>query len=174
MPKNAVLINRPPNIFISSLVYAIIPLLVCFGVIYIKWHFLEEKIIDPLFIPIGIIMGLLLMPVHELLHAICYKKNNAVYIGISLKKFAAFAFCHEPISRNRFISMSLMPVLLGLIPIAVFLIAPSYGLLAGICVPLGIMGMLSPMPDYMDVHLVLKQVPKGSTIQSSNNGLYWY
>ena len=35
------------------------------------------------------------MPVHELLHAICYCEGQTLYIGISLKKIAAFAVCHE-------------------------------------------------------------------------------
>lgn len=52
------------------------------------------------------------------------KKGQKVYIGICLKKFAAFAVCHEPISKRRFVIMSLMPMLLGIIPLAIFLLSP--------------------------------------------------
>ena len=69
-------------------------------------------------------IGLLLLPVHEVLHGVCYKKGQKVYIGICLKKFAAFAVCHEPISKRRFVIMSLMPMLLGIIPLAIFLLSP--------------------------------------------------
>ncbi|MBR3350149.1 MAG: DUF3267 domain-containing protein, partial [Solobacterium sp.] len=146
----------------------------CLLIIYIKWHWLGTKTVYPALVPVGILIGLLLMPVHELLHAVCYCEGQTVYIGISLEKFAAFAVCHEKISRNRFVVMSLMPILLGIIPLAVFLIAPSSPVLTAICVPGGIIGMLSPMPDYMDVHMVYRQVPKGAYIQSQNDGLYWF
>lgn len=174
LPEEAKEIKRSDNIFLSSLPYGIIPLLICFAIIYIKWHWLGTKTVYPVVVPFGILLGLLLMPVHELLHAICYCKGQTVYIGISIEKLAAFSVCHEKISRSRFIIMSLMPVSLGIIPLAVFLIAPSSPVISAICVPMGIMGILSPMPDYMDVHIVLKQVPQDAFIQSLNNGFYWF
>jgi len=119
-------------------------------------------------------LGLLLLPVHEVLHGVCYKKGQKVYIGICLKKFAAFAVCHEPISKRRFVIMSLMPMLLGIIPLAIFLLSPPNAFLSGICIPMGIIGMLSPMPDYMDVHIICKQVPKGAFVHTQNDGFYWY
>ena len=174
LPENAVKIERKGNGFTGCLLYGIIPFLACLLIIYIKWNWLGTKTVYPALVPVGIFIGLLLMPVHELLHAVCYCEGQAVYIGISLEKFAAFAVCHEKISRRRFIVMSLMPVLLGIIPLAVFLIGPSSPVLSAICIPSGIIGMLSPMPDYMDVHTVHKQVPKGAYIQSQNDGFYWF
>jgi hypothetical protein len=35
-------------------------------------------------------------------------------------------------------------------------------------------GILTPMPDYMDVHLFAKQVPKGACVQATNDGWYWF
>lgn len=174
LPENAVKLKRTTDIFTGSLRYGAAAFFICLLIIYIKWHWLGTKTVDPLLVPLGIIIGFLLMPVHELLHAVCFCEGQTVYIGISLEKFAAFAVCHEKISRSRYIVMSLMPVLLGIIPLAVFVIAPPSAVLSAICIPAGIMGMLSPMPDYMDVHLVLKQVPKGAYVQSQNDGLYWF
>ena len=119
-----------------------------------------EKAMNPIYVPFGIILGLLLLPVHEVLHGVCYKKGQKVYIGICLKKFAAL--------------MSLMPMLLGIIPLAIFLLSPPNAFLSGICIPMGIIGMLSPMPDYMDVHIICKQVPKGAFVHTQNDGFYWY
>lgn len=174
MPKSARLIERPENIFTACLPYGIIPLLFSYALIGIKWHIIGTRAINPVFMPAGIILGLLMIPFHEILHAVCFPKTATVYVGISIDKFAAFSVCNEPITRKRFIVMSLMPVLLGLIPLAVFFAAPSNAVLSGICIPSGIIGMLSPMPDYMDVHLVCSQVPKRATIQMSNNGFFWY
>ena len=174
LPENAVNLERKADIFTGSLLYGIVPFLICLLIIYIKWRWLGTKTVCPALVPVGILIGLLLMPVHELLHAVCYCEDQTVYIGLSLEKFAAFAVCHEKISRRRFIVMSLMPMLLGIIPLAVFLIAPSSPILTAICIPTGVIGMLGPMPDYMDVHMVLKQVPKGASVQSQNDGFYWF
>ncbi len=174
LPENAVKIERKADIFNGSLLYGIVPFLICLLVIYIKWHWLGTKAVYPALVPVGILIGLFLIPVHELLHAACYCKGQTVYVGISLEKIAAFAVCHEKISRNRFVVMSLMPMLLGIIPLALFLAAPSSPILTAICVPAGIIGMLSPMPDYMDVHMVCRQVPEGAYIQSQNDGIYWF
>ncbi len=174
LPENAVPLRRPENIFRGSLVYGVPVLLLCYAILAVKWFVLGEVAMHPLYMPLGLILGMLLIPVHEYLHALCYAKGNTVYVGVCAKKLAAFAVCHEPISRRRFIVMSLAPMLLGALPLAIFLFAPPSALLSGLCVPSGIIGMLSPMPDYMDVHLALSQVPRGATIQSSNSGIYWY
>ena len=174
LPNNAKRIERPDNIFKSSIPYGILPFIFSYAIIYIKWFVIGERAINPIYVPLGIIFGLLLMLVHEVLHGVCYKKGQKVYIGICLKKFAAFAVCHEPISKRRFIIMSLMPMLLGIIPLAIFLLSPSNAVLSGICIPMGIIGMLSPMPDYMDVHIICKQVPKGAFVHTQNDGFYWY
>lgn len=174
LPENAVKIERKTDIFTGSLPYGIVPFLFSFLLIYVKWNWLGERMVYPFLVPVGIFIGFLLIPVHELLHAICYCEGQTVYIGISLEKIAAFAVCHEKISRSRFIVMSLMPVLLGIIPLVVFMIAPSSPILTAICIPAGMMGMISPMPDYMDVHMVCNQVPKGAYIQSQNDGFYWF
>jgi len=36
------------------------------------------------------------------------------------------------------------------------------------------MGLISPAPDYMDVLIILRKVPKGAMIQATENGLVWY
>lgn len=172
--ENAVQLEIKADVFKESLPYGIVPFLFCLLIVYIKWYWLGIKMVYPTLIPIGVLVGFLLIPVHELLHAVCYCEGQTVYIGISLEKCAAFAVCHERISRRRFIIMSLMPMLLGIIPLAVFLIAPSSPTITAISIPTGIFGMLSPMPDYMNVHMVLKQVPKGAYIQSQNDGIYWF
>ena len=61
-------------------------------------------------------------------------------------------------------------MLLGIIPLAIFLLSPPNAFLSGICIPMGIIGMLSPMPDYMDVHIICKQVPKGAFVHTQNDG----
>lgn len=174
MPAGAKPIDRPENIFRACLPYGVLPLLLSYAFIFIKWHLIGVKAADPVFMPAGIALGLLLIPVHELLHALCCPASSTAYVGISADKLAAFSVCYAPMTRRRFIVMSLAPVLLGLIPFAVFLIAPPCSAVSGLCIPAGIIGLLSPMPDYMDVRLICRQVPKGASIQSSNSGFFWF
>ena len=174
LPTNAKRIDRPDNIFKSCIPYGILPLILSYAIIGIKWFIIGEIAMNPIYTPLGMLLGLLLMPVHEILHAVCYEKGQTVYIGICLKKFAAFAVCHEPISKRRFIVMSLMPILLGIIPLAILRLSSPNAFLSGVCFPMGIIGMLSPMPDYMDVSIICKQVPKNASVHTQNDGFYWY
>lgn len=96
--------ERNANIFTGSLICGVVPFLICRLIIYIKWHWLGTKTVYPALVPVGILIGLILMPVHELPHAVCYCKGQTVYIGISLEKLAAFAVCREKISRHMIIS----------------------------------------------------------------------
>jgi hypothetical protein len=43
-----------------------------------------------------------LISVHELLHAVCFPRGSTVYVGLSPEKLAAFAVCHTPITKKRF------------------------------------------------------------------------
>lgn len=76
LPNNAKLIERPDNIFKSSMLYGILPLIFSYAIIWIKWFIIGERAMNPIYVPLGIILGLLLMPVHEVLHGVCYKKRS--------------------------------------------------------------------------------------------------
>ncbi len=173
--EKVVKINRPDDILKSSLPYGIIPFAICFVSVFIKKNASEEFIFDLRFMPIGFLIGFLLIPVHEFLHAICYPKEAVVYVGVCLKKVAAYAVSFHPISKCRYIVMSLAPMILGVIPLVIFIICPLHQKpLLTICVVPAFMGVISPSPDYMDVLYVIKQVPNGSKIQASNEGLFWF
>ena len=76
LPNNAKRIERPDNIFKSSIPYGILPFIFSYAIIYIKWFVIGERAMNPIYVPLGIILGLLLMPVHEVLHGVCYKKGQ--------------------------------------------------------------------------------------------------
>jgi hypothetical protein len=71
--------------------------------------------------------------------------------------------------------MSLAPMIPGILSLAVFLACPiTMKWLMTICVVSSFMGLISPSPDYMDVIILLRKVPKGAMIQATENGLVWY
>lgn len=175
LPYGAKPLRCPDPFSAASLSYGLIPLAACFLALFLKAYRLGRfpMQVDMLFV--GILLGLLLIPVHEYLHGLCYPKGATVYIGLIPKKMAAFAVCHTPISWHRFMVMSLLPAVLGLIPLLVFLLSPgSWGHVMGLCWSMAVMGLLSPMPDYMNASCVRRQVPKGATLQTTNTGFYWY
>lgn len=175
IPKGAVKIKRPDHILSASLPYGITPMIICFIFVFIKQNTSTEFIFDLRFMPVGFLVGFLLIPVHEYLHAICYPKAATVYVGVCLKKVAAYAVSFYPISKRRYIIMSLTPVLLGVIPLSVFIVCPPHWkALLTICVVPSFMGLISPSPDYTDVVQIVKQVPNGAKIQASNEGLFWF
>ena len=176
LPAHANKISRPDNIIKSSLPYGILPMLICFLAVIIKKNISNEFIFNLWFMPLGFIIGFIIaLPMHEYLHAICYPKNATVFVGVCLKRIAAYAVSFYPISRKRFIIMSLAPMLLGVIPLLIFMFCPlDYKPILTICIIPSFMGLISPSPDYMDVFAVLRQVPKNAKIQASNEGLFWY
>jgi len=175
LPYGAKPLRCPDPLGTASLPYGLVPLAVCFGALFFKAWLLGRFPMQAEMLFAGILLGLLLIPVHEYLHGICFPKGATVYIGLIPQKMAAFAICHEPISWQRFMGMSLLPTVLGIVPLLVFLLAPAHceGL-RGVCWSMAVMGLLSPMPDYMNVACVRRQVPKGATLQTTNSGFFWY
>lgn len=176
IPENSVLIDRPNDIIKALIPYMIIPCVVCFAAMFTKKALSDDFLFDLWFMPLSFIIGFFVaMPLHEFLHAISYPKGTKVYIGVSLSQLRAYAASSAALSRERYIIMSLAPMIPGILLLAVFLACPiTIKWLMTICVVPSIMGLISPAPDYMDVLIILRQVPKGAMIQATENGLVWY
>lgn len=151
---------------------SVLVLLIC---MFLKTFIAGEKIVNIWFIFIGFIIGFLLIIVHELLHAIAYPKNAIVYIGIMPKSLTAVALSSSPVKRNRFIFLSIFPIILGIIPLVVFCFCDNnLKELNGLMFGMSIMGMLSVYPDIYNIYCVLKWVPKNATIQIDKNTTYYF
>lgn len=141
----------------------------------LKTALCRAVVIDAIGIAVGVLAGFFLLPVHELLHAAVYPRAATVSIGIMPKQFAAVALASYPLSRRRFIWMSLLPLILGIVPLIGFLIAsPGYRTLNGILFGMAAMGMVSPYPDLFHVFMILRQAPPGALLQYCGNDLFYY
>lgn len=123
VPRNAKKIDCEEDIKImqiKALPFIIPSILVCFICMFFKSFIAGEKVIKVGFLFIGVIIGFLLIIIHELLHAIAYPKNATVYIGIMPKSLTAVALSSSPVKRNRFIFLSILPIILGIIPLVIF------------------------------------------------------
>lgn len=133
-----------------------------------------QPVVAPFYVVLGFLLSFFVgIPVHELLHAVVYPKEATVYIGIMPKQLAAVALASYPVSRRRFILMSLLPVVLGVVPLVIFLLSPATNrALNGVMFGLMIMGLISPYPDFFNVYQVLKQTEKGCSLQFEKDDLY--
>lgn len=62
----------------ASLPYGILPALVCFIAVFIRSRESAAFPFDLRFLPVGMLIGFLLIPIHEFLHAVCYPKEATV------------------------------------------------------------------------------------------------
>lgn len=117
----------------------------------------------------------MLIIVHELLHAIAFPKNATVYIGIMPKSLTVVALSSSPVKRNRFIFLSILPIILGLIPLVIFCFnSNTLKELNGIMFGMAIMGMTTVYPDLYNIFNILKVVPKNAIIQNNKNETYYF
>ena len=174
--ENAVRIKTADNVFRDSIPYGIPPMLICFLTVFLKAFLNKEPPIDPLVILPALVIGMIVaLPLHELMHAICYPKRAVVWVGLCLRKVAAYAISFCPITRRRYVIMSLSPSLLGIIPLIAFILIPvSFKPLLTFCIVSAFTGLISPCPDYMDIIAVMRQTNKDDMIQAANDGLYKY
>ena len=161
------------EVMLKGLPFGIIPAVIMLLSGRIKENIYSQTLLYRKYIFIGLLIGLVLALIHELLHAIVYPKEAEKYIGI-IKPFTFCQLASYPLSKKRFILMSLLPYILGIIPYIVFWVIPAkYVILNSIIRALGLFGMVSPYPDAYNVYQVLKQVPKGKKVQFYGNDTYY-
>lgn len=117
----------------------------------------------------GFILSVAVMLPHELLHAVCFKKD--AYLYTSLRQGMLFVTGTEDMSKARFIFMSLLPNLVfGLAPFAAGMIFPSQTVLLA----LGIAAISMGAGDYYNVFNAATQMPKGARCYMYKFNTFWY
>lgn len=148
-------------------VIAAIIMIILIIILMIRYSFLT--IIDSPAFMIGVIGSLVVLFPHELLHALCFKEE--VYLYTAWKKGMLFVLGLEPMTKKRFIFMSLLPNLVfGFIPYFLALTIPQLsflGVFGALCIGMG-------AGDYYNVFNALTQMPKGSYAYMYKMNTYWY
>lgn len=177
LSENAHKMNMPKTtaqMMLKAVPFLIFPFGIIFLSMFCKTFCSRQLVIHPAFVPIGLAVGLLALLLHEYLHAIVYPKEATVSIGIYPKALAPVALVSYPLKRGRFIGMSLLPTVLGIVPILIFLFSPAtLQAWNGFWFGCAIIGLVSPYPDFYNVYQVLRQTPKGSRIQFHGEDTYW-
>lgn len=146
--------------FVISAVLAVFAVIRCLDYFELK---------DFTSISLGCFVSVLTLFPHELLHAVCFKKD--VYFYTDFAKGIAFVTGTEPMSKGRFILMSLLPnIVFGFIPYIIGLIFPNQMFL----ISLGVMATGMGAGDYFNIFNTLTQVPKGAKVYMHKTNTYWY
>ncbi len=178
LPKHAIQLRMPRDLngmMTTALPFVLPPALLCCGSVFLKTLLMHHRQIRPLWIAVGAVIGLLLMFLHELLHAIVYPKDAYVYIGIVPGAFAAVALASHPMRRGRFLLMTLLPAVLGIIPLVLFWLLPKDTVvLNSIVFGIAVMGLVMPYTDYYTAYQVLRQTPKVCFVQNEKDDVYYF
>jgi hypothetical protein len=119
-----------------------------------------------------IFLLVLLLIFHELLHLIFipnFIKSEKTYVGFTL--FGGFVITEEEISKSRYIFITIAPFLV--ISIIMPLILSLFGLLTTSLKFLIILNSMASSVDLLNLLLIIKQVPKNSTLKSNGPNTYW-
>lgn len=118
---------------------------------------------------LGCICSLLAMFPHEILHAVCFKKD--AYLYTNWKQGMLFVVGPETMSKSRFVFMSFLPNLIfGVIPYLIGMMFPKMIFLLS----LGIFSTAAGAGDYYNIFNALTQMPKGARTYLYKFNSYWY
>lgn len=175
LPINAVKLQTPTTTEMQKKAFPIavvLCLILCIAM-FCKTYFNHMKVIEPVGILIGFILGFMLLGIHEYLHAVVYPKKANVTIGKLKHKFLVVALASYPLKQIRFIIMCLLPLILGLIPLSVFIFSsPNSVTFNGIMFGMAGVGLVSPYPDIYNVLIALKQTKKDDSIMFYKDDMY--
>lgn len=176
LPDNAVKLETPQSVDEMMKKAAPIAAVLClllFMAMLCKTLICGTRVISPLFVLAGSAIGAVLMIVHEWLHGIVYPKEANVTIGKIKGKATFVALASYPLKRSRFIIMSLLPFILGIVPLMLFIFSPAEcRILSGIMFGMACMGMVSPFPDIFNVITVLRKANKNDAIMFYQDDMY--
>ena len=179
LPENAVRFREPESMnsvvavgMLKSMPFWLVAAGMIALSVFIHKGFFELKYSQFL---IGVLLSLACSIPHELLHGICFGKEAEVEIYYSLKLGMLFVVSTYPISKWRFIWMSLCPNLIfGWIPLILYTFIPIIPVISPILFWQGILSITMGCVDYMNVIHAFRQMPKGSMQQLSGLHSYWF
>lgn len=179
LPSNAVKFREPDTAkeLNKKVIIFILPAIGLAGIIILLAMFIHGdkiKMNYGLSVFIGLFFSYLCIIPHELLHGICFGKKAVVELYFAPKKLMAFVVSNQPISKTRFILLSLCPnIIFGWIPLILWAIFPTMPY-HNVVFYFSLISIAMGGGDYMNVWNAIIQMPKGSMQQMSGFNSYWF
>lgn len=180
LPKNAIRFSEPETAeelnraALKFLLPALAIMALTISASWLCYGRLHASLASP-YLVLGILAAIICMPLHELLHAVCFGRHAKVELYVSLKQMMMFVVSTHPVSKARFIFLSLLPtVALGWLPLLVWAVLPYGGALSNLLFSASILTILTGAGDYLNVYNAIRQMPRGSMQQISGFHSYWF
>lgn len=179
LPDNAVKFKEPNNPLMLNLIASIfvVPILIIVGIAtIIKMKLDPGSNLPELFNIWGLLLAIIMILPHELLHASAFPKNTEVQLWYSLKNFLVFVFSTYPVTKLRFIYLSLLPnIIFGFLPLLIWIFIPSkYAGISEILFSFAFFSLLFGIGDFLNIFNAIFQMPRGSLTQLYGFNSYWY
>ena len=177
LPDNAVKFKEPDTmakLSVLTLLVSFVTVIVFFNISDII--FISDIILNsPRINMIGVLLFFLSIIPHELLHALCWGKNDEVGFYLAPKQFMAFVHSTCPISKFRFIWMSACPtIFFGVLPFLVCIFIPDKNAVKDILWTFSLVSFAGGSGDYINIFNALTQMPSRSMQQMSGLNSYWF
>jgi len=154
-----------------------IPVVVFVGLLFELAFWLAGANVSPLQnirnVPIGLGIMPGIIPIHELLHLLCFPcfgLGEKSIVGFWPKMFIPYVHYDGILSKKRFVLIASCPfVVLSITPLLISFIKPDIAL---VIVAVSYLNCLASGVDLISIFLLVKQVPSGAVVR--NNGLHSY
>lgn len=166
------LLKEPKNLIVTQVIALPIGL-ICAGLIFFILHYFRGIYI-PKFGIEYILAYFLMIPIHEMIHALCYpgglnSKDTVIGYWAEVSVFYAYNSCI--LKRNRYLLVYIAPfAVLSIIPTIVMLFLDFKSDLLLLIV---LFNALSSCVDIFNCILILLQVPKEGLVVNSEEKTYW-
>ncbi|ADU28863.1 DUF3267 domain-containing protein [Evansella cellulosilytica] len=178
LPERAVKFKEPDNLVQLNIIASlfVIPVLILIAIaVFLKFVIAGGEVTFTVFNLWGFLLAFLMILPHEMLHAMLFPKGKEVELWVSPKAMAAFVVCTAPISKGRFIFLSLLPnIVFGFIPLVVWIVLPVGGAIENILFSFATLSLLFGVGDYLNVFNAARQMPNGALTQLSGMNSYWF
>lgn len=114
----------------------------------------------------GVLLAFVAVLPNELLHAVCFPRDAVVEMYASPKNLMAFVHTTYPVSKRRFIGLSLLPMMAWL--------AVPDGAWGAILYTFGLCSLALGVGDFLNAFNAARQMPKGALTQLSGFHSYWF
>lgn len=180
LPENAVKFKEPNSMAMLNVVASlfVIPIFIFVGATMFLKYLISgdpEVFSTVTFNFLGITLAFIAVLPHELLHAKAFPKQAEVELWVKPKALIAFVVSTYPVTKNRFIFISLLPNLIfGFIPLMIWVFVPGNSMFNEVLFSFATFSLLLGVGDYLNVFNTITQMPKGSMTQLSGMNSYWY
>lgn len=178
LPAHAVKFKEPESMVKLNIVSAVfvIPVILIIGLAGLFKTFIIGSVPEiTIFNLWGVLLALLMVIPHEFLHAVVFPRGSEVELWFMPGFVGAFIVSTAPISKARFIFLSLLPnIVFGFIPLLIWTFLPQDLAITNIVCSFAFISLLFGAGDYLNVWNATFQMPRGSMQQLSGMNSYWF